>query len=149
MKRFVILTVLVVAVFVTFSGLAVAKEKAAVKPDAVIELKSGQVAVGIGFSWGEGVLTFQGKKYPVKVKGLSVLDIGVTKATAKGAVYNLKNLADFDGIYTSATAEGTVGGGAGATAMKNQNGVQINLVSTTKGVNLKLAASGVELMLKK
>lgn len=149
MKRFVMLTVLIMAVFMVFSGLAIAKEKAKPQPDATIELKEGQVAIGIGYSWGEGVLTYKGKKYPVKVKGLSVIDVGVTKATAKGSVFNLKKLQDFDGIYASATAEGTVGGGAGATAMKNQNGVQINLITTTKGVNLKLAASGVELMLKK
>ena len=149
MKRFVMLTVLFMVVFVFFSGLATAQDKAKAKPDATIELTQGQVAVGIGFSWGEGVLTYQGKKYPVKVKGLSVVDVGITKATAKGSVYNLKKLADFDGNYTSVTAEGTLGGGVGATNLNNQNGVTINLVTTTKGVNVKLAASGVELMLKK
>jgi hypothetical protein len=149
MKRIMMLTVLVMVVFVFFSGLAMAKDKAKEKPDAVIELTQGQVAVGIGFSWGEGTLTYQGKKYPVKVKGLSVVDVGITKATAKGNVYNLKKLEDFNGNYTSATAEGTLGGGVGATNMNNQNGVTINLVTTTKGVNVKLSASGVELMLKK
>jgi hypothetical protein len=149
MKRFVMLTVLFMVVFVFFSGLATAQDKAKAKPDATIELTQGQVAVGIGFSWGEGVLTYQGKKYPVKVKGLSVVDVGITKATAKGSVYNLKKLSDFDGNYTSVTAEGTLGGGVGATNLNNQNGVTINLVTTTKGVNVKLAASGVELMLKK
>ncbi len=150
MKRFVMLTVLMLTVLMVFSGPALAKEKKAVeKPDATIELKQGQVAVGIGFSWGEGVLTYQGKKYPVKVKGLSVIDAGITKASAKGNVYNLKKLEDFDGNYTSVTAEGTIGGGVGATNMNNQNGVKINLVTTTRGINLKLAPSGVELMIKK
>ncbi len=145
MKRLVMLSVLVMAVFVVFSGLAVAKDA----PDATIELSEGQVGIGIGYSWGEGILTIKGKAHPVKVSGLSVIDVGITKASAKGSVYNLKKLEDFNGIYTSATAEGTVGGGAGATTMKNQNGVVINLITTTKGVNLKLAPSGVELTLKK
>jgi hypothetical protein len=150
MKRFMMLTVLMLTVLMVFSGPALAKEKKAAEvPDATLELKSGQVAIGIGYSWGEGVLTYQGKKYPVKVKGLSVVDVGITKARAKGNVYNLKKLEDFDGNYTSATAEGTIGGGVGATNMNNQNGVKINLVTTTKGVNLKLAASGVELSIKK
>ena len=148
MKRFVMLTVLVMAVFVAFSGLAVAKEKAAM-PDGTLEMKTGQFAIGIGFSWGEGVLTYKGKKYPVTVKGLSVVDVGITKATSKGSVYNLKKLEDFDGSYTTATAEATLGGGVGAADMSNANGVKIKLVTTTKGVNLKLAASGVELYLKK
>ena len=136
----------VAAVLLLFSGLTFAEEKA---PDATITLVEGQVAVGIGWSWGKGVLTYQGKEYPVKVKGLSVIDVGITKAEASGNVYNLKKLEDFEGIYTAATAEGTLGGGAGATTMKNQNGVQINLVKTTQGINIKLAPSGVNLSLTK
>lgn len=54
-----------------------------------------------------------------------------------------------NGNYTSATAEGTLGGGAGVTKMKNQNGVVIDLRTTTQGVNVKLAPSGVKLTLKK
>jgi hypothetical protein len=146
MKRFVMLTVLAVTACMFVSGLAMAQEK---QPDATIELTQGQIAVGIGWSWGEGVLTYQGQKYPVKVEGLSVIDVGITKATASGKVYGLKKLEDFNGNYTAATAEGTLGGGVGATTMKNQSGVVINLVTTTQGVNLKLAPSGVKLMLKK
>ena len=145
MKRLSLLTVLVMGFCVMFSGLALAKDTSY----ATIELTQGQVGLGIGYSWGEGVLKYNGKKYPVKVTGLSVIDVGITKASARGQVFGLKNLEDFDGIYTSATAEGTVGGGAGATAMKNQNGVVIHLITTTKGVNVKLAPSGVELKLKK
>ena len=42
----------------------------------------------------------------------------------------------------------TVGGGAGATTMQNQNGVVINVVSTTVGLEFKFAASGVTIKLK-
>jgi len=42
-----------------------------------------------------------------------------------------------------------VGGGAGASAMKNQNGVVVELTSITQGINLKLAAEGVKLTLEK
>jgi hypothetical protein len=149
MKRLSLLAVMVLGFCVVFSGLALAKDKTQDISYATIELTQGQVGLGIGYSWGEGVLTYKGKKYPVKVSGLSVIDVGITKASAKGKVFGLKNLEDFNGIYTSATAEGTVGGGAGATAMKNQNDVVIHLITTTKGVNLKLAPSGVELTIKK
>jgi hypothetical protein len=93
------------------------------------------------------MLTYQGRTYPVKVEGLSVGDVGVTTASAVGNVYNLKNLADFAGAYTAAGAGLTVGGGAGATAMKNQKGVVIELIGTSKGLNIKLAAEGVRLTL--
>ncbi|MGZ3592879.1 MAG: DUF1134 domain-containing protein [Syntrophales bacterium] len=145
MKRFTLLTVVILTLFICLSGLAVAQDE---KPDATLELSQGQVGLGIGFSWGSGTLTYQGKKYPVKVEGISVIDVGITKAKAAGKVYNLKKLLDFNGNYTAATAEGTLGGGAGATTMNNQNGVVINLVTTTQGINLKLAPSGVSLKLQ-
>jgi hypothetical protein len=132
--------------FLCVSGLAVAQDKV---PDATLMMSEGQVAFGIGFSWGKGVLTFQGKEYPFKVKGISVVDIGITKATSSGKVYNLKKLEDFNGNYTAASAEGTLAGGAGALTMKNQNGVVIDLRSTTAGVNLKLSVEGVSLTLEK
>ncbi len=119
------------------------------KPDATLTMSEGQVAVGIGYSWGKGTLDYKGKKYEFKVDGLSVVDVGITKATSKGKVYNLKKLEDFDGIYTAASAQGTIAGGAGVTTMKNQNGVVIDLVSTTQGVNLKLAPEGVKFTIKK
>ena len=104
---------------------------------------------GRALAGGKGVLTLKGKDYPFKVGGLSVGDVGITTATAEGKVYNLKKLEDFNGTYVSAAAEVTVGVGAGATAMKNQNGVVIHLFPITKGVNLKLAGEGVKFTLEK
>jgi hypothetical protein len=128
---------------------APAKAEKKPKPDATLTMSEGQVAVGIGWSWGKGTLSYKGKKYEFKVDGLSVIDIGISKATSKGKVFNLKKIEDFDGIYTAMAAEGTVAGGAGVTKMKNQNGVVIELVSTTQGANLKLAAEGVKFAIKK
>jgi len=71
-----------------------------------------------------------------------------SKAEATGSVYNLKRLEDFNGNYTGVTAGVTIAGGAGATAVQNQNGVVINLVSTTQGLKFKLSVDGVKLTLK-
>lgn len=138
-------SVLVLVITLSLFGLVFAQEE---KPDATLTLSKGQVAAGIGWSWGDGVLTFQGKKYPFKVGGLSVVDVGITKGNAVGKVYHLKKLSDFNGTYTGAALEGTVGGGAGLSTMKNQNGVVIQLQSTTQGVNFKLAGEGVKITLK-
>jgi hypothetical protein len=118
------------------------------KPDATIKLSAGSVAAGIGVSWGSGTLTYKGKTYPIDVKGLSVGDVGATKISASGSVYNLKSLDDFDGNYTAAGAGAAVGGGGSVVTMKNQNGVKINLVSTTKGVKVSLGAGGVDMKVK-
>ena len=147
MKRFSAMVV-VLGMVATLAGLALAAEKEKT-PDATLKLSEGQVALGIGWSWGKGVLTLEGKDYPFKVGGLSVLDVGITKAEAEGTVYNLKKLEDFNGTYVSAAAEATLGVGAGATAMKNDKGVVIHLHPKTKGVNLKLAGEGVKFTLEK
>jgi hypothetical protein len=68
---------------------------------------------------------------------------------AASGFYNLKQLADFDGNYAAGGAGGTIGEGAGVTAMKNQNGVEIDLKSTTQGASLKLAAEGIKLSIVK
>jgi len=118
------------------------------KPDATLRLSGGSVAAGIGFSWASGTLSFQGKEYPISVNGLSVGDVGVTKLEASGSVYGLKSLKDFDGNYTAVAAGATVAGGGGAVTMRNQNGVKVNLVSTTQGVKFVLGASGVSMKIK-
>jgi hypothetical protein len=149
MKR-VTVVVLALVLALVFSGAAFAAEKKTEKkPDATLTLTEGQVALGIGWSWGKGELTYKGKKYPFKVEGLSVGDIGITKAEATGKVNNLKKLDDFSGKYLSAAAEATVGLGAGAVAMQNDKGVVVYLLPKTKGVNLKLAGEGVKFTLEK
>src|SRR5262245_57636625 len=130
-------------------GFVLSVARAEDKPDGRLELSGGSVAVGIGYSWAGGTLTYQGKKYEVEVSGLSVGDVGVTKADAAGSVYHLAKLSDFDGNYTAAGVGATVAGGASASIMKNQNGVEIRLVSTTQGLKFTFGAGGVSMKVKK
>ena len=145
MRRAMIGLVAIGSLVSILAGLALAQAT----PDATLTLSEGSVAAGIGFSWGKGMLSYQGKTYPVTVQGLSLGEVGITRATANGQVYNLKNLADFDGNYAAAGAGATIAGGAGATAMRNQNGVVIELMTTTQGANLKLAVTGLSLSVQK
>ncbi len=131
-------------VFVGVQGFAAETKK----PDATISFKSGSVAAGIGFSWGSGTLTYKAKNHALKVEGMSVGNVGITKATAVGKVYNLKKLEDIDGNYVGVGAGATVGGGGGAVTMKNQNGVIIEVVSTTKGLSVAIGGGGVEISRK-
>ena len=41
-----------------------------------------------------------------------------------------------------------MGGGAGAAALKNQNGVEMGLTATGQGIKLSIARGGVTLKLK-
>jgi len=117
-------------------------------PDGTIEFSGRSVAAGIGFSWGGGTLSYKGKKYPIEIDGLSVGSVGVSSITLSGKVYDLKKLEDFDGNYTGVGAGATVGGGGSAVTMRNQNGVVIEAVSTTQGLNLSLSTGGATIKIK-
>ena len=119
------------------------------RPDATVDLKTGSFAAGIGFSWGDGTLHYKGKDYPIKVNGMSMGQVGLKKATARGNVYNLKRLQDFDGNYTSTGVGMTLAGGRSATAMKNQNGVKCAMYSTTRGLDVAIGGGGVDMSIKK
>jgi hypothetical protein len=136
---------MVIGSLIVLAHLTLAQEK---KPDATNHLSTGSVAVGIGYTWGNGVLTYQGKEHPFSLDGLSVVDVGISKAEANGTVYNLKRLEDFNGTYTGVTAGATVAGGGGATTVRNQNGVVIDLLGTSQGLKFKLSVDGVKMTLK-
>jgi hypothetical protein len=122
------------------------------KPDATLRLSFSSVAVGVGFSSGNGTLTYKGKSYPVKVKGMSVGKVGVTSSSAYGEVFNLKNLQDFNGHYDvngAGTRGVTLGAGKTGTLMSNQAGVIVRVSSTQKGAAVNATGGGVELKLQR
>jgi hypothetical protein len=127
---------------------ALSQENSGLPWDAIIQLSAGQVSAGVGYSWGSGTLTQAGKEYPLKVEGLSVGSVGISKATALGKVYNLKNLTDINGTYAAIGAGVTVGGGGSAITMKNANSVMIDVTTTTEGANFLLGAAGVTITLQ-
>jgi hypothetical protein len=115
--------------------------------DGTVAFTGGAVALGIGFQWGGGTLNFRGAQYPFRASGLSVVDVGATSVSARGTVRNLHNLSDFNGNYVAFSAGATVAGGAAASALRNQNGVTIEGISTTQGLRLTLAPGGVNITL--
>ncbi len=135
----------IMAAVVLFTSSAMASDA---KPSGTVTIDTKSIALGIGVQWGSGVLTFQGKEYPFKVNGLSVVDIGISGVSAVGDVYHLNKIEDFAGTFTAADAGVAVGGGVGAVAMKNQNKVVMKLTSTQKGLKLKLAAEGMKVQMK-
>jgi len=115
--------------------------------EGTVTFTGGAIAIGVGFQWGGGTLTYQGKQYPFSLNGLSVVDVGVTRITGSGSVRNLRNVADFSGNYVSLAAGATVAGGGSVASLRNQNGVVIDGVTTTQGVRLTLAPGGVNITL--
>lgn len=141
----VCVVVAVLFAFVSVQGFAEEKKK----HDATISFETGSVAAGIGFSWGGGTLRYKGKKYALKVSGMSVGKVGITKASAIGTVYNLNKLEDIEGNYVGMGAGAVVGGGAGGTKLKNQNGVVLEVGAVSQGLSVAIGGGGVDISLKK
>jgi hypothetical protein len=116
----------------------------AATPDGTIELSGGKVAAGVGYSWGSGSLIFKGKRYPLNISGIGLGSVGVNEYTASGHVTGLKRANDINGIFTAVGTGLTLGGGASVAEMKNENGVTIQLDSTTEGLSVSVAATGVQ-----
>jgi outer membrane immunogenic protein len=114
-------------------------------PDATLTWTTVSMADGVGYSWGEGVLTFQGHAYPFRVEALSVGEMGVSKAEATGNVYHLTTIEDFSGEYVAASAGAAIAGGRGIATMRNQHGVVIDLTAIDQGIELKFAVEGVKI----
>jgi hypothetical protein len=112
-------------------------------PSARATFSGGAVAAGVGYTWGAGVLHFDGRSYRFRVRGLSVTDVGVNHIEGVGEVYNLQRAEDFEGNYVAASAGTTLANGGLAATLENQNGVVIRFHSTTQGLRLNLSANGV------
>jgi len=118
------------------------------RASGTVTIESKSVALGIGVSWGDGTLHFQDKTHAFSVRGLSVADVGFAKVSARGEVFHLENLEDFAGTYAAVQAGVAIGGGMSAAALRNQNGVVLELTSTQTGLKFTLAGEGIEVKLK-
>ncbi len=116
-------------------------------PVAAIEMETTSVAVGVGYSWGNGKLWFKGKEYTFSVSGLSLVDVGISTVRAIGGVLHLKDLADFSGTYVAVSASGALGIGGGGWTMENENGVVINVGAVLGGLKLSIGPSALTIKL--
>lgn len=136
---------MLVGVPVLCAGPASAQDRT---PDGKVELSTTSFALGIGGSGGDGILTLNdGTTYPFSVSEFDVGSVGLTKVTATGEVYGLEDISQFPGVYSAASADIAVGGGAGATILQNDQGVIMRLHSTQQGVGLAASLGGVQVKL--
>jgi hypothetical protein len=117
-------------------------------PNATIHFGGGSVAFLASINWGGGTLHYHGRSIPLRVNGIGVGAIGADKFSAEGEVYHLHRASDIEGVYTAVNASATAGSGAGEIDMTNGKGVEIRARSTSAGLKLSLAPSGVEIHFK-
>ena len=126
------------------TGRYTAEDIAKAKPVASFEVEAEQLRLILGGAQGKGVLTYQGKQYPFTLKAVTAGGVGASKITAKGDVYFMKNVQDFAGTYSAATAGATIGKGAGVSQYENNKGVFLKVSSKSEGLALTLGLGGVQ-----
>jgi hypothetical protein len=134
-----LLVLAMVLSFVLVAGVAVAET-----PSGTISIELNSASALMGASWGQSVLTFQGKTHLFQVRGLKVLSVGLRKLSLNGDVYNLKQLTDLAGVYQKADPAGiTFIVGEKGLVIRNDKGVTINIKGLQKGLNVDLVQEGL------
>ncbi len=117
--------------------------------DARIEMDIFKAGFIIGVSGGSGLLTFQGKGYPLSIGGVSLgATIGASKAELIGQVHNLDTPTDIEGTYIAGQAGIAAAGGAKVFELSNSKGVNLQLRGAQIGFELSLDLSGMQIKLK-
>ena len=137
--------------FLAVLSLGFAHDAAAQKriPDATASMTLTSLSFIAGIEWGKGELSFKGKNYTFKVKGLKAGAIGIKRDSIHAKIYHLKNPMDLGGNFLAGEAAVTIAGGGGAAVMTNQNGVEMHLFSVTMGADFTLGAKGLNIRMDK
>lgn len=148
-RRLCLAAILATTALATVPALAQRRDPGASGPvSGTISMTAQGAAAGIGYTWGDGALRYGGRTYHFSVNGVTVADVGYSRVSGRGRVYNLHRLQDFSGTYAAATGEATVGSGIGGQVLRNSNGVEIRVDQVTRGARLQGSADGIKLTLK-
>ena len=121
-------------------------------PEGALKITTRMVAPGVGLSWGEGVLSYNGQDYPLtfEAKGLfRDVDARISAAELSGQVFNLKSPEDIGGNYQTIEPKEAESSAGSSATIKNEKGVVVTLLSTIAGRKFNLAREGMTIELKK
>jgi len=103
----------------------------------------------IGASGGSGTLTFQGRRYPLSIGGLSAgLVFGASQTSLSGRVTNIRSASDVAGVYGAAGAGAAVGRGVRAIVLRNEKGAVLQLSGRQTGLMVNADLSGLAISLQ-
>jgi hypothetical protein len=117
------------------------------RPDARLQFSSTSFGLLIGYGQGQGVLEFQGERYPFTISGFNLATVGITRVNALGQVYRLREVADFAGRYVAVGGGLTLVQGGGSTMLRNGNGVTLYLQNVQQGLDLSLGGGSFSITL--
>jgi hypothetical protein len=102
----------------------------------------------IGGGGGDGTLTFDGRRYPLRVGGAGIGTIGISETRLFGTASNLHSPGDIVGTYSMAGAGLAVGGGANVVTLRNERGVVLRLQGTQVGFQASLGVGGLTISMR-
>jgi hypothetical protein len=112
-------------------------------PSATVTGEVKSVGFLVGVRWGNGVLTLHdGEKRRFHILGGKVLETGAAKNVFSGEVYNLKDVADFEGVYYGASQKISIIKSKGEAISNNSNCVVIKIRAVGSGLQLSAPAPG-------
>ena len=112
-------------------------------PSAAISGEVKSVGFLVGVRWGNGVLTLSnGEKRKFSILGGKILETGVAKNVFTGEVYNLINVADFEGTYFGASRKISIIKSKGEAIANNSSCVVVKIRSVGQGLQMSAPAPG-------
>ena len=117
------------------------------RPDARLQFSGFSVGLLFGYNQGEGTLEFAGQQHPFTVSGIRLATVGISRISAVGQVYRLREVADLAGRYAMAEGGFTVGQGGGNAVLRNEKGVTLYLQNVQQGLELALGGGSFSIRL--
>ena len=115
-------------------------------PSGYVDMEEVSIAYLGQAGGGKGTLTYEGQTYPFEIAGLGGGGIGVSKLDASGEVYNLSDVAQFEGAYGEGRYGAVVGDAStGDLWLENNDGVVMHLKAKREGLMLSLGADVVDI----
>lgn len=114
------------------------------KKSGTVQIEQVQIAwIGSG-NLGGGKLKLGNRSYDFTIGGLGIGGFGVSRMTATGEVYNLTDVAHFQGAYVQGRYGLAVGDvSTGELWLKNAKGVVLHLQAERRGLALSLGGDAI------
>ena len=102
----------------------------------------------VGLGGGSGTLTFNGRKYPLSIGGISLgATIGIASADFVGHVRHLRRASDIAGTYSAVGAGLAAAGGGSVARLRNSRGVELEVSGKQVGFMASIDLSGLRIRL--
>jgi len=129
-------------------GLAAVQSTTAEAASPRIEFRIVRAGFIVGASSGSGTLRFDGKRYRLRIGGVSLgATFGAASAEFVGRVRNLRKASDIQGNYTAVNAGVAAAGGGGVARLRNSRGVELEVSGKQIGLMASIDLSGMRIRL--